>query len=63
MSEPLTLQYDGTQATYHAIRRRQALEAAHIVDTAAPWPKAPTGAYAWKLRPEPGTDEAGDPQD
>jgi hypothetical protein len=62
MSE-VTLQYDGTQERYHAIRRRQAEEAAKILASASPWPKKASGSYAWKIRPEPGTDEETDPQD
>lgn len=61
LSEPVGLAYDGTQETYHAIRRRQAEEVARIVSTATPWPKRqPNG---WKVKPPPGTDEKGDPQD
>lgn len=52
---PEPMSYDGTQATYAAIRRRQAEEVAKIVPTAKPFPKRPSGMYGWKIRPEPGT--------
>jgi hypothetical protein len=49
------LSYNGSQERYHAIRRRQAEEVAKIVPTAKPWPKAHSGLYGWKIRPDPGT--------
>lgn len=52
------LQYDGTQETYHAIRRRQAEEVAKIVSTAVPWPKRTLNGY--RIKPPPGTVEEGE---
>lgn len=59
MSEQVT----DLQAAYNAYRRRWAEEVAQVIPTATPWPKRPTGLYAWRIRPEPGTHEDGDPQD
>lgn len=49
--------------SWHEQRRSYVAEAAKILPRMEPWPKRPTGSYAWRIRPDPGTDEDGDPQD
>lgn len=59
VTDPLT--YDGTQPTFEAIRRRRAEEVALIVPTAVPFPKRRPSAF--RIKPDPNTDDESDPQD
>lgn len=49
------------QSTYADYRRRWADEVAQVVPTAVPFPKRRSSV--WRIKPEPGADEEGDPQD